>query len=108
MVVTVRAYDVVLLADRCGEPPVGDRPVGDGACLVHFPAIYAAFPDDARTAAIRALPQHAPGSTFLTTLFVGRESLESATAAFWRDLAERAMHVLSEPSTSPPLECAHE
>ncbi|MBA4070991.1 MAG: hypothetical protein C0497_04020 [Gemmatimonas sp.] len=103
MVATVHAYDVVLLADRCG-----DRPVGDRACLVRFPAIYAAFPDDARAAAIKALPQHAPGARFLTTLFVGRESLASATTALWRDLAERGVHLVSEPSTSPPLECPHD
>lgn len=103
MVATVHAYDVVLLADRCGEGPVGDR-----ACLVHFPAIYAAFPDDARAAAVKALPQHVPGSRFLSTLFVGRESLEFATAAFWRDLADRGVHLLSAPSTSPLLECPHD
>ena len=103
MVATVHPFDVVLLADRCG-----DRPAGDGACLVHFRAIYAAFPDDARVAAVKALPQHVPGSRFLATLFVGRESLESATAAFWRGLAERSMHVLSEPSTSLLLECPHD
>ena len=103
MVVTVHAYDVVLLADRCGDGPVGDR-----ACLVHFPSIYAAFPDDARAAAVKALPQHVPGSRLLITLFVGRESLACATAAFWRDLAERGVHHLSQPSTSPLLECPHD